>query len=101
AIACSNVANLTLTRAAVREREIAVRLALGARPAHLLRQFLAEGLLLAASGGAAGLVLAAWGVQVVPRWLGDQLRDRPLPETMSGWLGASVRLARAGAIVGG
>ena len=98
-IACANVANLTLTRAAAREREIAVRLALGARPGHLLRQFLAEGLLLAAGGGAAGLVLAAWGVQVVPRWLGDQLRDLPLPETMSGWLGPSVLLATAGAIV--
>jgi putative ABC transport system permease protein len=65
----------------------------------LLRQFLAEGLLLAAGGGAAGLVLGAWGVQVVPRWLGDQLRHLPLPETVSGWLGPSVLLATAGAIV--
>jgi putative ABC transport system permease protein len=98
-IACANVANLTLTRAAAREREIAVRVALGARPGHLLREFLAEGLLVAAGGGAAGLVLAAWGVQVVPHWLGDQLGHLPLPETVSGWFGPSVLLATAGATV--
>ena len=47
--------------------ETALRLALGARPRHLFRQFLAEGLLLAVLGGGAGMMLAVWGLAVVPR----------------------------------
>ena len=94
-IASSNVASLVLTRAAGREREIALRLALGARPAHLMRQFLAEGLLLALIGGLAGLALASWGVQVVPRWLGDRLGQLPTPDTVGGWIGPSVLLVCA------
>jgi len=98
-IASANVASLILARAAAREREIALRLALGARATHLVRQFLAEGVLLSLASGLGGLLLAVGGVQVVPRWLGDQLRQLPTPDSVSGWLSPSVLLATAGATV--
>src|SRR5947199_10014800 len=72
-IACANVANLVLAKTLARKKEIAIRTSLGASRAAVLRQILAETLILSISGAAFGLFLARFGITLMEKFLADQL----------------------------
>ncbi|HEU5337366.1 MAG TPA: ABC transporter permease, partial [Terriglobales bacterium] len=100
-IACANVANLVLAKTVSRRKELAIRAALGASRARVLRQVLAETVLLALGGGALGLLLAHFGVRLIVDFLSAQL-PRAAEIALDGWvlaftLGVSVA---AGIIAG-
>ena len=91
-IASANVASLVLVRASGRQRETAVRIALGAGPGHLLRHHITEGLVLAGAGGALGMLIAAWGARVLPDLLASA-RGVTLTTATDNWVDGRVLLA--------
>jgi putative ABC transport system permease protein len=106
-IACANIANLLVARGSARQREIAIRTAVGAGRARVLRQFLVESLILAAAGGAAGLVFARAAIAVaigmipnaVPRLAETSIDGRVLAFTVAATVATALVFGFAPAIV--
>src|SRR6185436_9553356 len=83
-IACTNVANLLFVRGLGRQRELAIRLALGAQRGQLVRQMLVESLLLALLGGVLGLLMAVWVGDLLVSLLNDNGQARGLSSALDG-----------------
>jgi putative ABC transport system permease protein len=100
-IACANIANLLLARNAAREREMALRTALGAEPGRLVRQMLTESMLLSLCGGGVGLLLASAGIQALGALAPSELSVIRQTHIDIGVLGFTIGLCLAAGIICG
>ncbi len=85
-IACANVASLTIARATARQRELRIRLAIGARRSDLIRQLVLEGLMLAMAGGALGLLVADWTMRALLRMMPQDFAGDWVTGGLNPWL---------------
>jgi putative ABC transport system permease protein len=100
-IACANVANLVLAKTLGRRKEVAVRVALGATASRIVQQILAETVLLSLAGGALGLILARFGIQLTMKFLADNLPKSTEVSLDAGVLLFTLVLALATGLVSG
>lgn len=98
-IACANVANMLLARASTAEREMAIRLALGAGKGRLFSQSLTQAMILSVGGAALGLLLAIYGVQILAKLFESQLSTLLLPNHTRDWISWPVLLFMIGTAI--